>query len=142
MKACTKTALSIIILLSVSSFGYPQAQPDQTISNRDMSLVDFQDLAYPPVARTAHVQGVVVVRLKLDGQGNAEGATAISGPETLIADCLANAKKWRFRPNAQKAAVVIYNFRLTDGISKSGCSHFTLQAPNFATITGCVPEVQ
>ncbi|HWF39161.1 MAG TPA: energy transducer TonB [Candidatus Acidoferrales bacterium] len=131
--------LSGLLLLSAST---TQAQNNTTVLDRDMKVEDFEDLTYPNVGRSAHVEGVVVVRVELDDQGKVAYATGISGPAALIPDCLTNAKKWKFRPNAEKAAVIVYNFRLTGGISKSGCSHFTLELPNFATVTSCVPQVQ
>jgi hypothetical protein len=78
----------------------------------------------------------------LNDEGKVVEATAVSGNDILIPDCLANAKKWRFRPNAKKTVVIVYNFRMTYAVSKSGCSQFMLQAPNFATITSCVPTIQ
>ena len=133
----------LVSLLATDNYARQVAvQPDRTISNNDMKLVNFEGLTYPTVGRTARIQGVVVVRAGLDDQGQAVETSAISGPGPLIPDCLANAKKWRFQPNAEKAAVIVYHFRLTDAISKSGCSHFMLEPPNFATITSCVPEIQ
>jgi hypothetical protein len=135
--------LAVIAGLIASASLLPtSAQRDAFVSNNSMKLVNFEDLEYPTIGRTAHVQGVVVLKANLDDEGKVVGATAISGPEPLIPDCLANAKKWRFRPNAKKSVVIIYNFKLTDAISKSGCSHFMLEPPNFVTITSCVPQIQ
>ena len=142
MNTTTSAAICIIGLLAASSFRYIGTQQDRVINDRDIKLVNFEDLAYPTLGRTAHVQGVVVLRVKLDDQGKVADAIAISGAEALIPDSLANAKKWRFQPNAQNAAVIVYNFRLTGWISKSGCSQFMLEPPNFATITGCVSQIQ
>ena len=113
----------------------PPAEPEVIVAK-------YEELAYPKGGRAARIQGVVVVRAKLDDDGNVVEARAVSGKEVFLSDCIANAKKWRFRPNAHKAAVIVYNFRLTDGISKSGCDHFMLEAPNFATITTCPVEIQ
>ena len=134
-------AIHLLVVVAAGCFGVASAQRDRTVLNSDMNLVDFSDMAYPKVALAAHIEGVVVVWATLDDEGKVAEAKAISGDNTLLPDCLANAKKWRFRPNAQKAAVIVYNFRLTAGLSKSGCSHFSLLAPNFATVTGCVPEI-
>jgi hypothetical protein len=49
----------------------------------------------------------------------------------LIPDSFASARKWRFQPNAQKAVAIVCNFRLTDAMSKAGCSQFMIQPPNF-----------
>ena len=142
MKETPRIVMFIVVLLAISSFGYVRAQQDATINDRDIKLVDFDGLTYPTIARTAHIQGVVVVRVKLDDKGRVRAATAISGAEILIPECLTNAKKWRFRSNAQNTAIIVYNFRMTDGITKSGCSHFMLLPPNFATITSCLPEAE
>lgn len=114
-----------------------QGQRDPTILDEDTVVLSFRQLRYPAIARTARIQGVVVIRVSLDDGGKVMGARAVSGAEPLVADCLTNAKEWRFRPNSERAAVVVYNFRLTDAISKSGCDHFMLEPPNFVTITTC-----
>ena len=64
---------------------------------------------------------------------------ALSGHDKLIPDCLANAKKWRFQPNAQHAAVIVYNFRMPYAACKSETlvSFSMLQAPNFVTVKAC-----
>jgi TonB family protein len=137
----TVPAVILGLLLAILFCRVGAGQANGTGGN-EPKLVDFQDLAYPTLARSAHIQGIVVIRATLDGSGNVVDAEAISGAEPLVPDSLANAKKWKFQPNARKLAVIVYNFRLTAAISKSGCSHFMLEPPNFATITGCVPGVQ
>jgi len=136
-------ALAVVLgLLLATLLFWVGAGHANGMGGTEPKLVDFQDLAYPALGRTAHIQGIVVVRARLDEKGNVVDAEAISGAEPLEPDSVANAKKWKFQPNAKKLAVIVYNFRLTDAISKSGCSHFMLVPPNFATITACTPEVQ
>jgi TonB family protein len=142
MKTTLAITIPLVGLLAMTPSGRPQAPQNQVVADKDMKLVDFEDLVYPALGRTAHVEGVVVVRVKLDQDGKVVDARPISGSEVLIPDCLLNARRWQFRPNAEKTAVIVYNFRLTDAVSKSGCSHFMLQAPNFATVTSCVPELK
>jgi outer membrane biosynthesis protein TonB len=145
-----KTSLAkVLIALLLCLLGIPRlngtqdkTSSERTIRDKDLKLVDFEDLTYPALGRTAHIQGVVVIRAKLNDQGKVVDATAISGSDVLIPASIENAKGWRFQPNPQGAAIIVYNFRLTDAVSKSGCSHFTLQAPNFATITSCVSTIQ
>ncbi|MFZ0410629.1 MAG: energy transducer TonB [Candidatus Acidiferrales bacterium] len=129
-------------MLIITPFIGLAAQQGRLVGDDDMKVLSFEDMNYPALGRTARVQGIVVVQVKLDDQGTVVEAMPISGKQVFIADCIANARKWRFRPNAQKAAVIIYNFRLSDGISKSGCDHFMLEPPNFATITTCPVEIQ
>jgi len=142
MKTTAKWALSIVSLLVITPFIGLTAQQGRPVGDDDMKVLSFEDMNYPALARTARVQGVVVVQVKLDDEGKVAEATPISGKQAFITDCTANARKWRLRPSAQRAAVTVHTFRLSDGISKSGCDHFMLEPPNFATITTCPVELQ
>jgi TonB family protein len=131
-----KTILTIGLaaILPLSSGG---AQQDQTLGDKDVHVLDFEDMPYPPIARAAHVQGTVVVRVKLDDSGKVVDAAAISGPQLLILDVLTNVKKWVFKPNASKTAVIVYNFTILDGRCKSLSRLFVLQGTNIATVITC-----
>jgi outer membrane biosynthesis protein TonB len=146
MKTSLGSALVILALglLGICRVEATQGQrvSEQTIPDKDLKLVDFEDLTYPAPARAAHIQGLVVIRAALNDEGKVVDAVAISGGDVLIPASIENAKRWRFQPNPERAAIIVYNFRLTDALSKSGCSHFVIQAPNFATITSCLPTVQ
>ena len=107
------------------------------VPDKDIRVIDFEELQYPLMARAARIQGVVVIRVKLDRNGNVTGSEAISGAELLARVCLENAKKWRFQPNPEGAAVIIYHFSMPGGICKSASSLFIFSAPNIATIIGC-----
>jgi TonB family protein len=110
------------------------AAQQETLNDQDVKLVSFEDLPYPPVARVARVQGAVVVKVTLDDDGKVASSFAISGNKALIPDTLANAKRWRFKPNSQKSAVLVYEFRLTEGACHDDERDITLF--NFANITG------
>jgi TonB family protein len=140
----TATAVALAVgLLAMSPLGGTQAPQETTISDKDIKVLDFEALKYPALALQTNYQGVVVVRVKLEDDGKVAAAVAISGHETLVPDCLANAKKWRFQPNSRHVAVIIYNFRLSYASKcKSASSFFTLEAPNFATIIDCVRTIE
>ena len=142
MKMKTRGILLLVGLLVISSFNHLSAQDDTTVSDKDMRVVHFEELNYPTFARAAHIEGVVVVRVILDDQGNVVKALAISGNEYLIRDCIPNAKKWKFQPNSRKMAIIVYNFVLPAGACGSVTSLFMLQGPNFATITSCPAPVE
>jgi len=116
-----------------------------TRSDRDVEVLDFEDLKYPPLAREARISGIVAVEAELDDKGEVMSAVAISGNAMLIPDCLTNVRKWRFRPNPKRLAVVVYNFRFPcDGIRYNSDTQqqFVLTPPNFATITATAMTVQ
>ena len=127
-------AVSLLALIPVSS---GRALQGQTINDKDIHVIDFQDMPYPHIARFVRVQGTVVVRISLDEGGKVVDATAVAGPQLLVPDTLVNAKKWTFQPNAEKAALIVYNFVILDGKCKSRDSLFILQGANLATVITC-----
>ena len=135
----------LLVVLIVSLVLTPAviiAAADNVVRDEDVKVVSFEDLRYPPLARMERVQGAVVVRVTLDDKGNVVESEAVSGAKLLLPDSLANAKKWRFRPNPSKAAVIVYNFRLTYGLCNTLTSQFNFLPPNVATITTCEQPVQ
>jgi len=132
--------------LALFVFGSPysvraQTQNGSPVNDQEIRVVDFKELIYSPLARNAQIQGVVVIRVKLDDQGKVTEAVAISGPEIFYLDCLSNVKNWRFKPNPKKTAVVIYDFKILEGRCNSDSSLFVLQGSNIATILVCPPRV-
>jgi TonB family protein len=106
---------------------------------------NFLGRTNPRIAATANIQGVVVVRVKLDDKGQAIDAVAISGAGLLILDSLTNARKWSFEPNPQKTAILVYDFRFKGfcprNTDTNKFSNFVVRPPNFALITGCRPTL-
>jgi TonB family protein len=66
-----------------------------------MKVVHFEKMYYPPTAHTVDKQGIVVVMLKLDEDGNVVDVHALSGSVPLVRDTLDNARKWRFKPSSK-----------------------------------------
>jgi TonB family protein len=138
----TKCLMLAVMALLAAAGTNPQSAQEEPLDDRDIKLSSFVDLPYPPLARAAAVQGVVVVKLKLDDAGNVASAFAISGSKALIQDVLANAKQWKFEPNAKKSAVLVYDFRIGGGACHDNTrSIFQLVHQNFASITTCSPVV-
>jgi hypothetical protein len=83
------------------------------------------------------------VRVALDHEGKVTDAQALSGAAYLVVDTLQNAKKWRFRPNAHNAAILVYDFQIV-GLCphQLDSSQLILQPPNLALITACSFTVQ
>src|SRR5580704_8226159 len=111
----TGSALAAAVVLFLIGSSTTLRSQDEPMYGGDAQLVSFEDLEYPGIARVARVQGVVVVEAKLDDKGNAVAVTALSGPKSLIAESLSNARKWKFKPNSHKSAIIVYEFRLDDG---------------------------
>jgi TonB family protein len=116
------TAL-MVLLLCISSYLFAQNSPDRKpVNDEDITVRSFEEMNYPSVARAAHREGVVVIRVELNDNGLPTSASAVSGPKMLIPDALANAKKWNFRVNSERAAVIIYDFRSPNVASVQSCT--------------------
>jgi hypothetical protein len=145
-----KNLAKVIVVVSTIATAclHSQAQGSGPVEDRDIQVVHYQPLIYPPLDKLAAIQGVVVVWVSLSN-GNVIDAKAVSGNADLIPACLMNVKKWRFRPNKQNAAVVIYYFKISpdpDGtytrVCKAGSSLFSFHKPNLALVEGCPERVQ
>lgn len=53
---------------------------------------------YPPIAKAAHVQGVVVLRAILSKEGDIESLEVISGPPLLRQAAMDAVQRWKYRP--------------------------------------------
>jgi Gram-negative bacterial TonB protein C-terminal len=119
-----------------------RAQKSEKQRDEQPSVVDFEDMKYPLAARLKHTEGVVVLRVRLNKDGEVLGAEALSGPRDLVPDCLANAKTWRFLPNSGESAIIVYWFRIEGLCHGFVSSQFAVFASNFARITSCEAHVE
>jgi len=133
--------ISVFLLAVGSLLAIPAgvtAQQESPINDTDIKVTGYEELTYPTLGVMGNMQGIVVVRVKLDDEGKVVDAVALSGWLILRNASIENAKKWRFEPNAQKAAIIVYNFRI-EGIcfNDKYSSHMIFYPPNFASITDC-----
>jgi protein TonB len=68
---------------------------------------------YPPLARSARVQGTVVVQIVFGQDGVPITARALEGPLQLRAAAEAYALAWRFEPCLQNGVPQLGRFKLT-----------------------------
>lgn len=132
-----KTLLIAVLSASPIATGASDQQED-VIEDRNVEVLQLVPPIYPPEAHSLGVEGVVVVKVKIDAEGNVAEAVALSGNRWLTPYCARNAKKWHFLPNNLRAAILVYDFRI-----KGYCHDNTelgdsvFHAPNFTTVVGC-----
>lgn len=130
----------ILCLFLLITGGYVHSQadlyPPARLTEKDVNVTSFEWMDYPTLDR---VEGIVVVRLQLDKQGTVAKAVALSGNKVLAKAALANVQKWSFQPNAAQEAIVVYNFRIAQGLCKKPTTLFALRTPNLANVTVCRP---
>jgi len=61
-------------------------------------LVKRTDPHYPPDAKSAHIQGTVILRAVIDKAGNVIDLEAISGPRELVAPTVYAVRQWKYTP--------------------------------------------
>ena len=108
MKWAIASILAAVTLVVLSESIGGQEMP--TMGNGDVRIISFERLRYPSAALAEFAQGVVVVRANLDRDGAVAEASAVSGSALLAPAAVENVKRWRFEPNTQRTAVVVYNF--------------------------------
>jgi protein TonB len=62
------------------------------------SIVTQTKPAYPPLARQARIQGVVVLRAIIDKEGKVAQLEVISGHPLLVQSAMEAVKQWRYKP--------------------------------------------
>jgi TonB family protein len=105
------------------------------VSDNEMVLLDYEEMKYPILGMRIMAAGLVVVQARLNEDGNVVEAFPVFGHGLLTSNCLTNVKKWRFKPNAKKMAVVAYRFAFTHKMAPEGQEQFVLYPPNFVTLT-------
>jgi hypothetical protein len=61
---------------------------------------DTDTLVYPPIAKAAHLQGVVILRVNFSTTGSVSSVESISGPQMLVDSTSERLKAWQLHTNA------------------------------------------
>jgi len=75
---------------------------------------------YPPLARSARIQGQVFLRAIISRTGTIENLQAISGHPMLIPAALDAVRQWRYRPYVLNGEPVEVETQVTVNFSLSG----------------------
>jgi periplasmic protein TonB len=94
------------VLGGIGTSAAPPPPPKAATPNRikvggsvqEASLVKKITPEYPPIAKTAHVQGTVVLRAIIAKDGSVEQLQFVSGPPLLMASAMSAVKEWKYKP--------------------------------------------
>ena len=93
------------LLSAVARPGEPPAPPGSAASaeqpsrlSREAKLISSSSASYPPAAKTANIQGSVVVLASVDSTGNVVAVKAESGPMLLRQAALESVRRWKYSP--------------------------------------------
>jgi len=82
------------------------------------NLINRVEPLYPPIAKSARIQGTVVLQAVISKNGNIEGLRAVSGHPMLVPAAIDAVSRWRYKPyllNGEPVEVettITVNFRL------------------------------
>jgi TonB family protein len=88
--------------------GELDVQPPPVIGGRveQAVLIEQTKPIYPPLARTARVEGVVVLEGTVNVHGRVENLKMISGHPLLVDAAISAVKKWKYRPAKLNGQVI------------------------------------
>lgn len=137
--------LSTVAILFFCAVISAQEAEGRTIKPAAVDVME--GMRYPSAARTARVQGEVVVQIKLDDAGYVASAEAVADQDEkkamLTREAISNAKKWRFHPNRAHEATITYDFVLLGECSPDDSDwRFVFTAPNVVSISDCATSIQ
>jgi len=78
----------------------------QSIPHRQ--ILHFDNLIYPPIARTARIEGVVKAQITISKDGTVADVNPVDGHPMLKAATVENLKRVRFAPAASDSSMVFY----------------------------------
>jgi len=99
----------------------PSVHPPRVSHMMEGNLIYRVQPQYPPLARQARVQGIVVLRAVISREGRIENLGVVSGSPLLVKSAMDAVHQWRYRPyylNNEPVEVetqVTVNFTLSGG---------------------------
>lgn len=98
----------------------PTARPPRISHMMEGNLISRVQPIYPPLARSARIQGPVFLRAIISRTGTIENLQAISGHPMLIPAALDAVRQWRYRPYVLNGEPVEVETQVTVNFSLSG----------------------
>lgn len=99
---------------------HPAAPTFRTSSMLQGSLLHQVQPTYPPLAKTARIQGPVVLEAVISKAGVIENLRVISGPPMLVKAALEAVSEWRYRPYILNNEPVEVETRITVNFTLGG----------------------
>jgi periplasmic protein TonB len=84
------------------------------------NLIHQVQPTYPTIARTAHIQGQVLLEAEISKDGDVVNLHVISGPPLLQASAVEAVKQWKYRPYLLNGEPVVVDTQITVIFSLGG----------------------
>jgi TonB family protein len=109
-----------VLANSQSEIEFSGQTPKVPAGAMSRNIVKSMEPIYPPIAKAAHVQGVVIMRAVINTEGRIEKLETVSGPSMLVSAAEDAVKQWVFKPYllngkpTEVATTINVNFTLGD----------------------------
>lgn len=105
-------AILIALLLTPNLFMVIASEPGPNLEPLAIKKVPP---TYPPLARLKKIEGKVIVKLMLDGEGLVSNVEFLDGNGLFKPSAVEAAKKWTFKKSqGDKSGHIVFNFKLED----------------------------
>jgi protein TonB len=97
----SRFAASLLLLFVLTTLAVSQAVPTRVrVSSGVMQglVVKKVPPQYPPDAKDQRIQGVVVLQVNIDKEGNVANTELVSGHPLLAPPAIEAVKQWKYRP--------------------------------------------
>jgi protein TonB len=98
----------------------PSAHPPRISRMMEGNLIYRVQPQYPPLARQARVQGIVVLRAMISREGQIENLQVVSGHPLLVQSAMNAVLQWRYRPYFLNSEPVEVETQITVNFILSG----------------------
>jgi TonB family protein len=114
---------AVILLVTLTAVAASQAAPQRIrVDDKAMAaqIVTKVPPDYPPLARQARIQGLIILRAQIGKSGDVENLQLISGHPMLAPAAIEAVKQWKYKPfllNGEPVEVetrITVNFTLSD----------------------------
>jgi protein TonB len=98
----------------------PVARPISVSHMSEGDLLRKVVPAYPALARSARIQGQVVLQAVISKQGTIENLKVLTGPPMLVPAAIEAVRQWRYRPYVLNGEPVEVETQITVNFSLGG----------------------
>ena len=98
----------------------PSVAPVRVSTISEGNLVRKVQPAYPPLARSARIQGQVLLQAIISKQGGIENLKVLAGHPMLVPAAIEAVRQWRYRPYVLNNEPVEVETQITVNFSLSG----------------------
>ena len=106
-KRAAKIAVQVLLLLLAFA---PGAMPEDMHDPAPRAVVHRVQPVYPEIARRLSLDGLVMVRAEVAGDGHVKSVAAVSGNAILAQAAIRAVREWVFAPGPDESVPVVVTF--------------------------------